>query len=52
MSNCTVFKPFSLAPEVYDKCGMSADGGRHTEERADYLPYKEAIWKFMLTLSR
>ena len=45
---CTVFKPFSLAPEVCDECGQPADGGSHTEKRADMLPYKEAIWKFLI----
>jgi hypothetical protein len=46
-SNCDgVFKPFELAPEVCDDCGKTADD--HAEKRPDMLPYKEAIWKYML----
>jgi len=46
--SCTVFKPFELAPEVCDECGMPADGGAHIEKRVDMLPYKEAVWKFLI----
>lgn len=41
-----VFKPFKLAPEVCDTCGKTVDS--HLQKRADMLPYKEAVWKFML----
>lgn len=46
MSKCEVFKPFPLATEVCDTCGGEA--GDHPERRADMLPYKEAIWAYML----
>lgn len=48
MSECTIFKPFKFAPEVCDECGKAADAGSHTSGRTDMLPYKEAIWQFIL----
>lgn len=44
--SCEVFKPFPLATDVCDDCGGERDS--HPEKRADMLPYKEAVWKFML----
>lgn len=46
MSKCMVFKPFPIYPSVCDECGKDRDG--HPEKNADMLPYKEAVWKFML----
>lgn len=46
IKECTTFTPFPLATDVCDDCGRESDD--HQEKRADMLPYKEAIWKYML----
>lgn len=46
MSKCMVFKPFPIYPSVCDECGKDKDS--HSKKNADMLPYKEAVWKFML----
>ena len=46
VEQCKIFKPFPLATDICDKCGKEPD--EHEEKRADMLPYKEAIWKYML----
>jgi hypothetical protein len=46
IEQCKVFKPFPLATDVCDDCGEIPDN--HPEKRSDMLPYKEALWKYML----
>jgi hypothetical protein len=46
VEQCKIFKPFPLATDICDNCGQEPDS--HEEKRADMLPYKEAIWNYML----
>jgi hypothetical protein len=46
VTKCEVFTPFKIYPEVCDDCGKPA--GEHSGKNTDMLPYKEAVWKFLL----